>query len=59
LKNSFSKVGAFSTEHNFICGDPDGVIRRINGETEAFKEILSDIGDFYAFADVRGVVSVL
>jgi wyosine [tRNA(Phe)-imidazoG37] synthetase (radical SAM superfamily) len=27
LKNSFSKVGAFSTEQNFICGDPDGVIR--------------------------------
>jgi lipopolysaccharide biosynthesis regulator YciM len=27
LKNSFSKVGAFSTEQNFIRGDPDGVIR--------------------------------
>jgi phenylalanyl-tRNA synthetase alpha subunit len=26
LKNIFSKVGAFSTEQNFICGDPDGVI---------------------------------
>jgi hypothetical protein len=26
LKNSFAKVGAFSTEQNFICGDPDGVI---------------------------------
>ena len=26
LKNSFSKVGAFSTEQNFIRGDPDGVI---------------------------------
>jgi hypothetical protein len=25
LKNSFSKVGAFSSEQKFICGDPDGV----------------------------------
>ena len=59
LKNSFSKVGAFSTEQNFICGNPDGVIRWINGETEAFEEILSDKGDLCAFAGVRGAVSVL
>jgi hypothetical protein len=59
LKNIFSKVGAFSTEQNFICGDLDGVIHWINGETEAFKEILSDGGDFCAFVGVRGVVSVL
>jgi hypothetical protein len=26
FKNSFAKVGAFSTEQNFIRGDPDGVI---------------------------------
>jgi hypothetical protein len=26
LKNSFSKVGAFSSEQNFIRVDPDGVI---------------------------------
>jgi hypothetical protein len=59
LKNSFSKVGAFSLEKNFIRGDPDGVIRWINGEVEDFEEILSDIGDFYAFAGARGAVSVL
>jgi hypothetical protein len=44
LKNSFSKVAAFSLEQNFIRGDPDGVIQWINGETEAFEEILSDNG---------------
>jgi valyl-tRNA synthetase len=44
LKNSFTKVGAFSSDQNFICGDPDGVIRWINGEAEAFEEILSDRG---------------
>jgi hypothetical protein len=59
LKNSFAKVGAFSTEQNFICGDPDGVIRWISGEAEAFNEILSDRGDFCAFAGARGAVSLL
>jgi hypothetical protein len=46
LKNSFSKVGAFSSEQKFICGDPDGVIEWISGEVEAFEEILSDRGIF-------------
>jgi hypothetical protein len=59
LKNSFSKVGAFSTEQDFICGDPDGVIWWINGEAEAFEEILSDRGDFCAFACPHGAMSVL
>ena len=27
LKNSFSKVGAFSLEKSFVGGDPDGVLR--------------------------------
>ena len=36
LKNSFAKVGAFSTEQNFIRGDPDWVIRWISGEAEDF-----------------------
>jgi hypothetical protein len=38
-------------------GDPKGVIERI-GE-EAFEEILSDHGDFCAFAGARGVAAVL
>lgn len=59
LKNSFAKVGAFSTEQNFIRGDPDGVIRWIGGEAEAFDEILSDRGNFCAFVDARGAVSLL
>ena len=59
LKNNFSKDGAFSSKQKFIYGDPDGVIQWINGTTEAFEEILSDRGDFCAFASARGVVSVL
>jgi hypothetical protein len=36
LKDNFAKVGVFSIEQNLICGDPDGVIRWISGEAEAF-----------------------
>jgi DNA mismatch repair ATPase MutS len=50
LKNSFSKVGAFSSEQKFIRGNLDEVIQWINGEVEAFEEILSDRGDLCAFA---------
>jgi hypothetical protein len=32
LKTSFSKVGAYSFEENFIRGDPEGVIEWISGE---------------------------
>jgi hypothetical protein len=59
LKSSFAKVGAFSSEEKFICGDPDGVIQWISGEAEAFEEILSDREDFCAFAGARGAASIL
>jgi hypothetical protein len=58
-KNSFAKVGAFYTEQNFICGDPDRVIRWISGETEAFDLILSDRGDFCTFTGAQCVISLL
>jgi hypothetical protein len=45
LKNSFSKVGAYSSEENFIRGDPEGVIEWISGEADAFEEILNDHRD--------------
>jgi hypothetical protein len=44
LKNNFSKVGAYSSEQKFIRGNPDEVIQWINGEVEAFEEVLSDRG---------------
>jgi hypothetical protein len=59
LKNSFAKVGAYSSEQGFICGDPDGVVQWISGEVEAFDEILSNRGDFCAFAGARGVLAIL
>jgi hypothetical protein len=59
LKTSFAKVGAYSSEDNFIRGDPEGVIDWISGEAEAFEEILSDRGDICAFAGARGVAAIL
>jgi hypothetical protein len=59
LKRSFAKVGAFSTEQGFILGDLEGVIKWIEGEAEAFNDILSDRGDFCAYIVARGVVSLL
>jgi hypothetical protein len=59
LKNSFAKVGAYSSEKNFIRGDPEGVIELIRGEAEAFEEILNDRGDICAFSGARGVTTIL
>ena len=59
LKDSFAKVGAYSSEQKFIRGDPEGVIEWIGEEVEAFEEIFSDRGDFCAFAGARGVAAVL
>jgi hypothetical protein len=58
LKDNFARVGAYSFEQRFIRGDP-GVVQWISGETEAFDEILSDRGDFCAFAGARGGTSIL
>jgi hypothetical protein len=54
LEDNFARVAAYSSKQRFICGDPDGVVQWINGEAEAFDEILNDRGDFRAFASARG-----
>ena len=59
LKDSVAKVGAYSSEQKFIRGDPDGVVQWISDEVKAFEEILSDRGDFCAFAGARGVAAIL
>jgi hypothetical protein len=59
LKDSFAKVGAYSSEQKFIQGDPEGVIEWISEEAEAFDEILSDRGDFCALTGARGAAEVL
>jgi hypothetical protein len=59
LKDSFTKVGAYSLEQRFIRGDPEGVIQWIGEEDEAFDEILSDREDFCAFSVARGIAAIL
>jgi hypothetical protein len=59
LKDNFAKVGAYSSEQKFIRRDPEGVIEWIGEDGEAFEEILSDYGDFCAFAGARGIVAIL
>jgi hypothetical protein len=59
IKTSFANVGAYSSEENFIRGDPKGVIEWISGEAEAFEEILSDRGDVCAFFGVWGISAIL
>jgi hypothetical protein len=55
IETSFANVGAYSSENNFIRGDPEGVIEWISNEAEAFEEILSDHGDVCAFSGARGL----
>jgi hypothetical protein len=59
LKSSFAKVGAYSSEENFIRGDPEGVIDWISGEAKAFDEILNDRGDICTFSGARGIAAIL
>jgi hypothetical protein len=40
-------------------GDPEGPIEWINGETEAFEEVLSGRGDVCAFSGARGIAAIL
>jgi hypothetical protein len=55
LKNAFVSVGAFSSEQNFIRGDPEGVIKWIDDKVEAFDEVLTDRGDFCACVGLEGL----
>jgi hypothetical protein len=59
LKTSFANVGAFSSEENFIRGEPEGPIDWISHEAEAFEEILNSRGDICAFSGARGIATIL
>jgi hypothetical protein len=59
VKTSFANVDAYSSEDNFVRGNPEGPIEWISNEAEAFKEILSDCGDVCAFSGARGVTTIL
>jgi hypothetical protein len=59
LKTSFARVGACSSEENFIRADPEGVIDWIRGEVESFEEILTDRGDICVFTGAQGIATIL
>ena len=59
IKTSFANIGAYSNEDNFVLGDPEGPIKWINGEAEAFEEVLSGRGDVCAFSGARGIAAIL
>jgi hypothetical protein len=59
IKTSFSKMGAYSSEENFIRGNPEGVVEWISGEAKAFEEILSDREDVCMFSGARGISAIL
>jgi hypothetical protein len=39
IKTSFTNIGAYSNEDNFVLGNPEGPIEWISGEAEAFEEV--------------------
>jgi hypothetical protein len=59
IKTSFADIGAYSSEDNFVRGDPEGPIEWISGEADAFEEILNGRGDVCAFSGARGVAAIL
>jgi hypothetical protein len=59
IKTSFANIGAYSSEDNFVLGDPKGPIEWISGEADAFEEILNGRGDVCAFSGARGVAAIL
>jgi hypothetical protein len=59
IKASFANAGAFSSESNFILGDPEGPIEWISNEAEAFEDILSGRGDICAFSGARRIAAIL
>ena len=55
----FANIGAFLSDENFVQGDVEGAIRWIEGEIEAFDEVLTGRGYFCACVGARGAVSLL
>lgn len=50
----FTTIGAFSNEKEFITDDAVGATKWIEGEVEAFDEVLTGCGDFCACSVLRG-----
>jgi hypothetical protein len=53
IRTSFASVGAFSSEEDFIRGDPEGPIGWISHEAEAFEEVLNSC------VGAKGIATIL
>jgi hypothetical protein len=59
IKTSFANVGAYSSEENFVEGDPEGPIEWTRHEAEAFEEVLNGRRDICAFSGAGGIATIL
>jgi hypothetical protein len=59
IKTSFANVGAYSSEENFIRGDPEGPIEWISHKAEAFEEVLNGRGNICTFSSAKGIAAIL
>jgi hypothetical protein len=59
IKISFANIDAYSSEENFIMGDPEGPMGWTSHEAKAFEEVLSGRGDICAFSGARGIAAIL
>jgi hypothetical protein len=55
----FASINGFSSDEKFVCGDAEGAIKWIEGEVQAFDEVLTSRGDFCACMGAQGVASLL
>jgi Ribonuclease G/E len=55
IKTSFANVGAYSSEENFVKGDPEGPIEWTSYEAEAFEEVLNGRGEYVPFRVLGGL----
>lgn len=58
LKNMFVMIGVFSSKKEFMCGNASGAMKWIEGEIEAFDEVLTVYGDFSACVGAWGTISL-
>jgi hypothetical protein len=55
----FASIDAFSSDEKFVHGDAEGAIKWIEGEFEAFDEVLTCRGDFCACMGAWGAALLL
>jgi hypothetical protein len=55
LKDSFAKVGAYSSEQKFIWGDPEGVLNGLVKRVKLLKKFLATAGTFAPLSVPEGL----